>query len=473
MGAGSGNGRSPQGTGDVVIKIFSGGSSTPFSGVVDPGGYFFIPFIPAGAPFTAVAHDKTTGETRVIDGIGPALGDFEFMFFDFFSEPAETDTITWDGGGDGTSWHDANNWSGDVVPGAADDVLIDVPGNITVTHSFGSHAVRSLHSEEAILLTGGTLDIGATSILSQTLALMGGTLSGNGDLTLNGLLLWRQGTMSGLGTTIANGDIHFIDNLSYVLMDGRTLINSGTAVWQNGGYLIAYFGSTIINLPGATFHFQGDLVVSGPTTWNMGTMSGAGTTTAMGGLTFTGNNFRVLDGRMLANSGTAVFEDGWLNINNSGLLHNTSTATWDFLGDDVLSTNVGGGTFQNDGSLTKLAGSGTATIGATFINNGDVFVQSGALQFGGEFAQTANGTLFVQIGGLVPITEFDQYRITGAAALDGTLDVTLTGGFLPNPGDNFAVMTFASHTGQFATINGHGQGYTATYNAANVTLTAQ
>jgi hypothetical protein len=193
----------------------------------------------------------------------------------------------------------------------------------------------------------------------------------------------------------------------------------------------------------------------------------------MGGLTFTGNNSRVLDGRTLVNNGAGVYEDGWLYINNGGLLHNTSTATWDFLGDDVVSTSAGGGTFQNDGSLTKLAGSGTANMGVTFINNGDVSVQSGALRFGGDFTQTASGTLFVQIGGLIPITEFDQYQITGAATLDGTLDVTLTGGFVPNPGDNFTVLTFASHTGQFATVNGHGQGYTVNYNAANITLTAQ
>jgi hypothetical protein len=617
VGAGSGNGRSPTGTGNVVIKIFSGGSSTPFSGVVDPGGYFFIPFVPAGSPFTAVAYDLTTDETRVVDGIGPATGDFEFMLFDFFSEPEETDTVTWDGGGDGTSWHDANNWSGDVVPGAADDVLIDVPGNITVTHSFGSHAVRSLHSEEAILISSGFLDIEQNSILSNTLALKGGSLSGNADITLNGLLVWRQGNMGGSGTTTANGDIHFNDNVNRGLVDGRTLINNGTAVWQNGS-LNLYFGSTIINLPGAVFEFRGDyvngisggagnlfhnmgtvikaagsgpgiigspfnnsgiveiqegtfiiqesgtysgifqgtgtleirgkthvlngsitnlnvlflsdptsvsntlfingtydaisttvtgdnaivsaalnigagvtahsdlfninggtvtgdgdLVVSGPTTWSHGTMSGAGTTTAMGGLTFTGNNSRVLDGRTLVNNGAGVYEDGWLYINNGGLLHNTSTATWDFLGDDVVSTSAGGGTFQNDGSLTKSAGSGTANMGATFINNGDVSVQSGALRFGGDFTQTASGTLFVQIGGLIPITEFDQYQITGAATLDGTLDVTLTGGFVPNPGDNFTVLTFASHTGQFATVNGHGQGYTVNYNAANITLTAQ
>lgn len=34
--------------------------------------------------------------------------------------------VAWDGGGDGTSWDQAINWDGDVLPGIDDDVLIDV-----------------------------------------------------------------------------------------------------------------------------------------------------------------------------------------------------------------------------------------------------------------------------------------------------------------------------------------------------------
>src|SRR5687767_12300930 len=41
--------------------------------------------------------------------------------------------VSWDGGGDGGTWHDANNWSADQVPGTTDDVVISIPGtNFTV-----------------------------------------------------------------------------------------------------------------------------------------------------------------------------------------------------------------------------------------------------------------------------------------------------------------------------------------------------
>ncbi|HRF19427.1 MAG TPA: hypothetical protein PK977_14725, partial [Chitinophagaceae bacterium] len=49
--------------------------------------------------------------------------------------------ITWDGGGDAVSWNDAANWVGNVVPGAADNVLLDnsvVGGSYTVNLPTGA-----------------------------------------------------------------------------------------------------------------------------------------------------------------------------------------------------------------------------------------------------------------------------------------------------------------------------------------------
>ena len=58
--------------------------------------------------------------------------------------------VTWNGGGDGSSWHDAANWDPDGVPTADDDVTIDVDSEITVVHSIGEHSVNSLMSAESI-----------------------------------------------------------------------------------------------------------------------------------------------------------------------------------------------------------------------------------------------------------------------------------------------------------------------------------
>lgn len=70
-------------------------------------------------------------------------------------------TISWDGGGGNTSWHTPANWSGDVLPGTADDVEINVPGDLTVVHASGTTQVRSLRAENGFQLAGGNLTLTA------------------------------------------------------------------------------------------------------------------------------------------------------------------------------------------------------------------------------------------------------------------------------------------------------------------------
>lgn len=54
------------------------------------------------------------------------------------------DAVVWDGGGNGVSWTDPLNWSGDALPGANDDVLIPTTTGAGVTLSFQNASVRSL-----------------------------------------------------------------------------------------------------------------------------------------------------------------------------------------------------------------------------------------------------------------------------------------------------------------------------------------
>jgi hypothetical protein len=72
--------------GRYIVRIFpqaGGRALSPFTGASDAGGYFFLPFIPEGEPFRAVAVDTVTGASRTFDGVGPATGDSVYMFFDF------------------------------------------------------------------------------------------------------------------------------------------------------------------------------------------------------------------------------------------------------------------------------------------------------------------------------------------------------------------------------------------------------
>ncbi len=72
--------------GRYIVKIFprdGGRALTPFTGATDAGGYFFVPFIPEGEPFTAVAVDTVTGASTTFDGVGSATGASIYMVFDF------------------------------------------------------------------------------------------------------------------------------------------------------------------------------------------------------------------------------------------------------------------------------------------------------------------------------------------------------------------------------------------------------
>jgi hypothetical protein len=70
---------------------------------------------------------------------------------------AEAATVSWVGGsGD---WSTPANWSTDSLPGTNDDVVIGAGASITVTHLAGTDAVRSVQSQQAFVLSGGTLTL--------------------------------------------------------------------------------------------------------------------------------------------------------------------------------------------------------------------------------------------------------------------------------------------------------------------------
>src|SRR6185503_17057384 len=54
----------------------------------------------------------------------------------------------------------------------------------------------------------------------------------------------------------------------------------------------------------------------------------------------------------------------------------------------------------------------------------------------------------VEIGG-IQSTDYDHLVVSGAATIDGTLNVTLVNGFTPSIGDVFTIVQAASRTGTF------------------------
>jgi len=96
---------------------------------------------------------------------------------------------------------------------------------------------------------------------------------------------------------------------------------------------------------------------------------------------------------------------------------------------------------EADGTiLGDLQSSGTIRVGDPIGN----------LDVQGTF--TNWGELLLDLEGPVP-GGFDAVAVSGEAFLDGVLGVSLVGGFMPQPGDRFQILTAESVSGTFGTVN--------------------
>jgi hypothetical protein len=153
---------------------------------------------------------------------------------------------------DGGDWAVPENWSTGQLPRPDEDVVIDLPGNITVTHSRGAHAVRSLLSAETLAISGGSLALAERSEANGPLVLTGGLLTGPATLTATDIFLWTGGTLAGTGRTVANGGLVMSGTAGKVI-DGRTVENGATAVWVGAGNITAQNGALFRNRATGTF----------------------------------------------------------------------------------------------------------------------------------------------------------------------------------------------------------------------------
>jgi hypothetical protein len=87
----------------------------------------------------------------------------------------------------------------------------------------------------------------------------------------------------------------------------------------------------------------------------------------------------------------------------------------------------------------------------------------GIVRIDGDYFQTATGTLDVRIGGLTAGTDYDQLVVTGSATLNGTLQVKMTNGYRPQPGDSFHRLLWGQSQGAFARYTGASSLFRFTY----------
>ncbi len=231
-----------------------------------------------------------------------------------------------------------------------------------------------------------------------------------------------------------------------------------------GGNTVTVSG-TLANGPAATFalYGAGDTASIGSVVNQGATYIGNGAT-----LNVTGNGGGGVFSAGFANTGIVNIAPGGALITPASYVQTAGQTTVD--GTLTVSSpgmvNLTGGTvYGDDGTINGNVLSNAA------INIGDSPRTIGQLTINGNYAQGQRGSLTFDIAGL---NLYDQLNISGHVQLNGVMMVDLLNNYVPQTGNTFDLMNFASSSGKFGLvfglpINGH-EHFVIEYNPTDLTL---
>jgi autotransporter-associated beta strand protein len=244
----------------------------------------------------------------------------------------------------------------------------------------------------------GSLYWDSDGLAAGTYRSSGAGMGGSGTWN-DSTLKWYNGSAD---VPWANGnDAVFWGTPGTVSLSAAQVVNSLS--FQSSGYLLT--GSTL-TLGGPSI-----AVDAGVDSTIDSTLAGAA------GLVKNGNGTLRLSQSNVYTGGTIV---------NSGML--------------VVANSTGSGTGAEPVSVNPGASlGGGGTIQGNLVSSGAVVPGEGVgtLHIGGSYTQAAAGTLQIELASAA----HDQLAAAGAASLAGTLAVSLSGGFVPQAGDAFEILS--------------------------------
>src|SRR5882762_287979 len=383
---------------------------------------------------------------------------------------AGTESIIWTGGAGDSLWTSVNNWdkSGShVLPASTDTVCIDT-GFSSVTITVGTisastnQSIASLVSNANIIVTqgpltvsgtatfvnaltisSGTLVLAGTSSVGTTMTQSGGTLAGTGALTVAGLFTWSAGTqctgISGLtcvtgspnATTTANGGISFPASGSSPRLDGRTLVNNGTATKTGAaGGMTMSNGAQVNNPTNSVWDFQNDSSINNGVGTGQAFNNNGGTFKKSGGTGTSAVNTPIA----FNNTGAVQVTAGTLNFGGGGSCAGTCGGSWAVgsgatlgftSGTYALSGSVSGaGTVNFAGGTETLTGTYNITSGTTASGGTTNFTAPGTVTSVGPLT-ISGGVLNFSTGGAISTTAMTQ----SGGTLAGSDSLTINGPF--------------------------------------------
>lgn len=282
--------------------------------------------------------------------------------------------VAWDGGpsGTGTSWHEAVNWVGDVLPATNDDVTIGT-GAATV-FSIGALTLHSLNSSVPLSITGGSLSVTDGATVTAQVQLNGGALGGSWSLSS---LVATANPANMLSAATINGDITLsADNAFISVIAGLTV--NGLVSMQGDGAVISFNGGN------QTFAGNADVEFSGFTGLRSFSADNDAVLTLAPTVSFMGELGRITSG-LVAGSGSVI---------NQGLI---------WANTDFGTLRVNPSIFTNLGILRATSFGELRISAGNWTNSGTISVNNGTVGLGGTFESAAGIGTFNRTGGFITI----------------------------------------------------------------------
>ncbi len=298
---------------------------------------------------------------------------------------------------------------------------------------------------------GGTGDVyaGSGGRLQTGIVVLGAQSTGVGTATIDTGATWEVGGDVYVGGE-GNGEL-YVENNSTLTVNGLISvgesegstgllsINGANAV-VNGTYVsvtIGFLGHAELSLStGATWAVNTDVTIA-----EIEGSEGIATIDAT-------SHWNIASGLYVGGSAVATGGVGELNV--AGQVTAATTAK---IWGDSTATLINGGKITTPTLTIEGTLAGNGTIEGAGTNDGLIApsrtgATTGRITFTGNYTQTAESLLEIQLGGTIPLTEHDQIVVGGVASLDGQLHVSLTdvglGLFSPVLGDQFIILTAAS-----------------------------
>ncbi|GJM35133.1 MAG: hypothetical protein DHS20C18_41340 [Saprospiraceae bacterium] len=362
-------------------------------------------------------------------------------------------TITWDGGGDGTTWSDGNNWNGsNVAPGTGDNAVINTAATITITSSTAIKSLTVSHTSASLIINNSvTLTINNNT--GDGITMPNGSITNNGTINITG----------------ANDDGIYMDNSS-----GTATLNNNASINLSNisdmGILMEYSGMTFNNSGTLTITAPGDdgLRINRFSTFN--NLSGGAVNVINGtdvgaALDRTGrfNNEGIINITNCRRHGFEIFvrasdaQYARLDNLNGGIMNINGTQLSMGSGNGLrVSTN---GIVNNDGLMNinnNITDISLESSTLTFTNTSNAIfapgASPGALSISGGMNFGA-ATLNIEIDGTTPSTQYDVVSITGAATISAANTLNLIFGYAAQNGDFFDIITAGTVSGAFGIPN--------------------